>query len=95
MYNPDGEKYEWIWIYQGQGYVPLGINHKTYIGLTGPIQDKKCLTPSDIRPVEEVPEYYQYFQTHKQLYHPNEIVAHQITDALFSAARIIRIPRIT
>ena len=82
MYNPDGEHYEWIWLHRGKGYVPFSVNHKAYVGLLGKVHRIKSLTPIAILPVEQVPEYYNHFQTVRQLYHPNEIVAHQITDRI-------------
>jgi hypothetical protein len=80
MYNPDGETYEWMWIHEGHGYIPLGVNHKTYVALMGPISGSTENIP--ILPLHKVPVYYDHFQKHKQLYHPNEIIAHQITDSL-------------
>jgi len=75
MYNPDGEKYEWIWRGKsGRSYIPVGIDHKTFlIPTTGHGQ---------VLPVNDVPEYARAFGINRQLYHPNEIVAHQITDGL-------------
>jgi hypothetical protein len=82
MYNPDGEAYEWVWIHQGHGYIPLGLNHKAYVALMGPVGRSTEGKDIPILPVNQVPVYYDHFQTHKQLYHPNEIIAHQITDSL-------------
>jgi len=70
MYNPDGPRYEWIW---RNRYIPLGIKHKTYLW---------DVNTKTLNPVEQVKEYTQAFNTLRQLYHPNEIVAHQITDAI-------------
>ena len=70
MYNPDGPRYEWIW---RNRYIPLGIEHKTYLF---------DIRTEHLKPVEQIVEYANAFGTSRQLYHPNEIVAHQITDAI-------------
>ena len=70
MYNPDGPRYEWIW---RNRYIPLGIEHKTYLW--------DVLTQI-LKPVDQIGDYARSFGTSRQLYHPNEIVAHQITDSI-------------
>jgi len=70
MYNPDGPRYEWIW---RNRYIPLSIAHKTYLW---------DVITEHLKPVEQIVEYANAFGTSRQLYHPNEIVAHQITDAI-------------
>jgi hypothetical protein len=78
MFNPDGENYEWVWTYRNRAYVPLAIGHRAYIAKMGRLRGWQPVTPKNIVPVEEVPEYYNFFGVKNQLYHPNEIVAHQI-----------------
>jgi hypothetical protein len=70
MYNPDGEHYEWIW---RDRYMPVAVDHKSYLW---------DLRRQRLLPVDQVPDYANAFGTKRQLYHPNEIVAHQITDHL-------------
>lgn len=71
MYNPDGQKYEWIW---KNRYIPLGIDHNTYLF---------DIRTGHLKPVEQIVEYANAFGTSQQLYHPNEIVANQITSVIY------------
>ena len=90
MFNPDGERYEWAWQDGDRSYLPVSVAHSTYIyayDSSAPENQhavgRRVIGLKDLRPVKDVPAYYHRFRNKHQLYHPNEIVAHEITDALF------------
>ena len=88
MFNPDGEQYEWVWQHGARGYIPFAIGHRTYVSVVEdwtplPHGRLPVVHVKTLQPVEEVSEYYHSFRNKHQMYHPNEIVAHEITDALF------------
>lgn len=66
--NPDAQRYEWIW---NDRYVPFAI-----------MKDCKCRSlimdcnTGKIHNIKDVPTYYNAFGHNRQLYHPNEIIAH-------------------
>lgn len=72
--NPDATRYEWIW--RGR-YVPFAV-----------MKNCKCHTlimdsyTGKIHNVEDVLDYYGAFGHTRQLYHPNEIIAHIIEQSL-------------
>lgn len=74
--NPDADDYQWIW--KGQ-YAPFAIirNCKFHVLLLD-------VTNGTVHKVHDVPSYYNYFGTKRQLYHPNEIVAHLIAENVMS-----------
>uniref|UniRef100_A0A6C0J8Y8 Uncharacterized protein n=1 Tax=viral metagenome TaxID=1070528 RepID=A0A6C0J8Y8_9ZZZZ len=78
--NPDGQSYEWIW---NDKYVPCAI-------LTPDLQHIPIMlvlsneTEYTIQSMEETFDYNKRFGTLRQLYHPNEITAHIVSDWIYS-----------
>lgn len=83
--NPDGVKYEWLW---NNKYIPCAVltpdlkfrslileintNHNSYDD-----------THYKVHELDKVPIYNNRFGTLRQLYHPNEISAHLISDWIY------------
>lgn len=88
--NPDGDQYQWMFQYDEgthtRRWVPLGLR------LDGQIHT--ALLDADTRqlyPVQSVKRYYERFGVRRQLYHPNEIVAHQIADYLTGSEKYLQV----
>lgn len=88
--NPDADKYEWIWVSDNGGpvYAPVALLHKCeFSTLLLEIGDPSGAHYGDdtkiiMHMIDEVPAYSERFGTKRQLYHPNEISAHLIADAV-------------
>lgn len=86
--NPDGVQYEWIWKSPASDilYLPCAVLDKgKVITLIVMVRDYETInydiTKSfKIVPIEQAPLYHGRFGTTRQLYHPNELTAHLITD---------------
>lgn len=81
--NPDASHYEWI--FNGK-YVPVALLLQGKIH-TVILKMKSGTQPSTMHirkmlPVSKVSRYATRFGVHRQLYHPNEIVAHIMADYL-------------
>lgn len=83
--NPDADRYQWLW--KGK-YIPVALLrnckfHVLLLELKAPGQaaygDE---TQVILHKIESIPMYHSRFGTKKQLYHPNEIIAHIIADFL-------------
>lgn len=78
--NPDGARYEWVWM---DKYIPCAIltDNGTFMPLLLRIdQTHGHKIVYKILEMKQVPEYCHRFGPLRQLYHPNEITAHLISD---------------
>ena len=88
LQNPDGERYEWIYRIGNKTYIPLALlldckMHCVLVELhQNPAMAYTVAGVRTIHKVDSVSRYYHRFGTKRQLYHPNEIVAHLIADYL-------------
>ncbi len=76
--NPDAIHYEWVFSINTINYIPVALllNCKIYEVLL----EMRGNDVIKIHRIKDVPRYHQHFGTVRQLYHPNEIVAHLISD---------------
>jgi hypothetical protein len=92
--NPDADKYEWIWTYKKKIYAPVALLvdckfHSVLLEIKNP---KMTVDSPEviIHMATDITPYHTRFGTTKQLYHPNEIVAHIIAD--FVVDRVKHVP---
>lgn len=78
--NPDAEKYEWTWTgYDKKLYIPVAllVNCKFHSVL---IEMQRGVDHIKLHNIKDVKSYATRFGTARQLFHPNEIIAHIIAD---------------
>lgn len=87
--NPDADNYEWIWQSDPASpvYAPVALLHQCQFSTV--LLEFKDITNGEVvlHKMENVPEYHGHFGTKRQLYHPNEIVAHLVADYLVDGYR--------
>jgi len=87
--NPDADNYEWIWQSDPTApvYAPVALFDQCRFSIV--LLEFKDIAAGKVvlHKVENVPSYYSHFGTQRQLYHPNEIVAHLIADYLVDGQR--------
>jgi hypothetical protein len=88
MTNPDGANYEWIIVLPDGHYLPT-LSRDIHNNLCGNLILLQMVAPQTYqvtlnwKPIAQVSIYVQKFQgLSQQLYHPNEIIAHLITDLI-------------
>jgi hypothetical protein len=87
--NPDADNYEWIWQTDPTSpvYAPVALLHQCQFSTV--LLEFKDIVKGEVvlHKTENVPAYHRHFGTKRQLYHPNEIVAHLIADYLVDGYR--------
>lgn len=92
--NPDADIYEWIWINENKVYAPIAtIINCQFNELLLEIKDSVTVDSPEviIHMINDIPAYAKRFGTKRQLYHPNEIVAHIIADMLVDHVKYVPI----
>ena len=97
--NPDADNYEWSWRSDDGGplYAPIALLHKCkFKSVLLEIADPYAASYGDdnqtiLHSIEDIESYYTRFGTKRQLYHPNEITAHLISEYLIDKKKHIQI----